>query len=477
MANNTFEAAYMKLKNGMTLFFQDSGARDLIKKLQTAVSLIHEIPAGGTTDQVLKKASNADFDVEWGAGGGGGGPTNTWYATCGTASGTGAKTATSATGDFVLATGAMVRVLFSSSNTAANPTISIDGSTAKNIRPVSGASGMDYMWKAGEVIDIVYDGSNFVMTKGGKADTSFYGITKLDSSTNSTATNVAATPKAVKDVKDMIPAASSATPQDLGTAAAGSSADYSRADHVHNKPTYTKGDVGLGNVDNVQQYSASNPPPYPVTSVNGQTGAVAIDKSSVGLGNVDNVQQYSASNPPPYPVTSVNGQTGAVNVSTIAVQDSAPVGDELVWIDTDEPGDNVTIPQIDDDNVSEDDTWSSQKISDEISSADAFHVGDSFNFGVGTVFNGYLANNNNGTMYCVLPKKIGSDITGANISWTACNWIMRPSQALSQNFGVSSLTPISGGNQVIVNFTTNISSPQYFIPILLNISNLTFTFN
>ena len=38
----------------------------------------------------------------------------------------------------------------------------------------------------------------------------------------------------------------------------------------------TKSDVGLGNVDNVKQYSASNPPPYPVTSVNGKTGAVTI---------------------------------------------------------------------------------------------------------------------------------------------------------------------------------------------------------
>ena len=42
------------------------------------------------------------------------------------------------------------------------------------------------------------------------------------------------------------------------------------------KPSYTKSEVGLGNVDNVQQYSASNPPPYPVSSVNGQTGAVTI---------------------------------------------------------------------------------------------------------------------------------------------------------------------------------------------------------
>lgn len=35
--------------------------------------------------------------------------------------------------------------------------------------------------------------------------------------------------------------------------------------------------VGLGNVDNVKQYSASNPPPYPVTSVNGKIGNVTID--------------------------------------------------------------------------------------------------------------------------------------------------------------------------------------------------------
>lgn len=118
----------------------------------------------------------------------------------------------------------------------------------------------------------------------------------------------------------------------------------------------TASDIGLGNVDNVQQYSATNPPPYPVTSVNGQTGAVTVtapvtsvngmtgdvivsggggsgdvlsvngkigvvvlDKTDIGLGNVDNVQQYSATNPPPYPVTSVNGQTGAVTISGGAV--------------------------------------------------------------------------------------------------------------------------------------------------------------
>lgn len=46
------------------------------------------------------------------------------------------------------------------------------------------------------------------------------------------------------------------------------------------KPTYSKSEVGLGNVDNVKQYSASNPPPYPVTSVNGKTGAVTLSNET-----------------------------------------------------------------------------------------------------------------------------------------------------------------------------------------------------
>ncbi len=50
---------------------------------------------------------------------------------------------------------------------------------------------------------------------------------------------------------------------------------------AESKPSYSKSEVGLGNVDNVKQYSASNPPPYPVTSVNGETGAVTVSSPSV----------------------------------------------------------------------------------------------------------------------------------------------------------------------------------------------------
>ena len=72
----------------------------------------------------------------------------------------------------------------------------------------------------------------------------------------------------------------------------------------------------------------------PVTSVNGKSGAsVTLDKTNIGLGNVDNVKQYSASNPPPYPVTSVNGQTGAVTIESggvaIVTQSTQPSGQKI----------------------------------------------------------------------------------------------------------------------------------------------------
>ena len=55
----------------------------------------------------------------------------------------------------------------------------------------------------------------------------------------------------------------------------------------------------------------------------------AIATTAFVHGLVDNVKHYSASNPPPYPVTSVNGQTGAVtvNVPTVPSTTSLIKGD------------------------------------------------------------------------------------------------------------------------------------------------------
>ena len=99
-------------------------------------------------------------------------------------------------------------------------------------------------------------------------------------------------------------------------------------------------------------YAQNNQPPYPVTSVNGQTGDVVLYASNtVRLPELDDIslhnwnifrelnnvyrgiqfnddgsaeiidglnryQLYTTNNPPPYPVTSVNGQTGSVTLFT-----------------------------------------------------------------------------------------------------------------------------------------------------------------
>lgn len=190
------------------------------------------------------------------------------------------------------------------------------------------------------------------------------------------------------------------TPADIGAATAQDLTDHTG--DTNNPHSVTAAQVGLGNVDNVQQYSASNPPPVPdaddISYDNTQSGLTAtnlqaavdelagggggggpspsdnnpvmdgtaapgtstlysrgdhvhptdtsrasasdltshtgntsnphsVTKSQVGLGNVDNVQQYSASNPPPYPVTSVNGSTGAVTVSVPSAYTSNPAMD------------------------------------------------------------------------------------------------------------------------------------------------------
>lgn len=125
-------------------------------------------------------------------------------------------------------------------------------------------------------------------------------------------------------------------------------------------------------------YDEGNPPPYPVTSVNGQTGAVtiAIPVTSVNgetgavilyrnavtrlpdvtegtwniyrvcngiqrgiqfsadkaerIENTDRYAIYDAGNPPPYPVTSVNGETGAVTIPDVVTDLAA----EILNIDT-----------------------------------------------------------------------------------------------------------------------------------------------
>lgn len=73
--------------------------------------------------------------------------------------------------------------------------------------------------------------------------------------------------------------------------------------------------ASLGSLEGA--YSAANPPPYPVTSVNGKTGAVIIDIPK---------NAYTVDNPPPYPVTSVN-RAETKDIITVYVPEGGGIED------------------------------------------------------------------------------------------------------------------------------------------------------
>ena len=90
----------------------------------------------------------------------------TSYAVCSTAATTAAKTADIT--NFVLAEGRTVKIKFANANTAANPTLNVNGTGAKPIMQYGTTrAGTDVFtsWSAGAVVTLVYDGTNWVMSE------------------------------------------------------------------------------------------------------------------------------------------------------------------------------------------------------------------------------------------------------------------------------------------------------------------------
>ena len=123
---------------------------------------------------------------------------------------------------------------------------------------------------------------------------------------------------------------------------------FRKADGQDNGIEFTKNApmTRIQGANRYQVYDAGNPPPYPVTSVNGSTGAVTLYPNAItqlpsvadtswNLYRIADGQEnglewsknspmqriqgtsryavYDAGNPPPYPVTSVDGATGAIS--------------------------------------------------------------------------------------------------------------------------------------------------------------------
>ena len=122
------------------------------------------------------------------------------YATCSTAAATAAKVA--ACDGFTLETGAAVLVKFTTYNTAASPTLNVNSTGAKAMVTSGTTALTTYQWKANQVLLCVYDGTSWQVLNTQTATTTYYGVTKLSSSTSSTSTSLAATASAVKAAYD-----------------------------------------------------------------------------------------------------------------------------------------------------------------------------------------------------------------------------------------------------------------------------------
>lgn len=140
-----------------------------------------------------------------------------YYGTSGTAAATQEKAAT-VSGVTALFTGLQVRIRFTNGQTYnGQPTLNVNSLGAVNITLRGTTVGYRYMWTGGEIVDFVYDGTNFVAVDGALASTTYYGVTKLSSSTSSTSTALAATPSAVKAAYDLANSAKALTKVVSGT--------------------------------------------------------------------------------------------------------------------------------------------------------------------------------------------------------------------------------------------------------------------
>lgn len=94
------------------------------------------------------------------------------YTTCATAAATAAKVATLTT--FALETGAQVRIKFTYANSVANPTLNINGTGAKAIFWRGAALASTQYWAAGQILDFIYDGTNWVLITQSKDNDTKY---------------------------------------------------------------------------------------------------------------------------------------------------------------------------------------------------------------------------------------------------------------------------------------------------------------
>lgn len=251
------------------------------------------LPSGGSSGQVLKKSSNSDYAVEWANESGGGTSDYTDLSnkpSINSVTLSGNKTSADLgipevfIAEYGVTTSAQIEAAYQAGKLCLcsytnNGKTFLFYLTQRQSATVHDF-GACYYSSSAQYIRSVYCDNDSWTGKGNNVaplkDPAFTGTPTAPTASSGDDSTQIATTAFVQAALPSVPSAYTSNPAALGTASPGSSDKWARGDHVHAKPTYSKSDVGLGNVDNVQQYSANNPPPYPVTSVNGSTGAVSL---------------------------------------------------------------------------------------------------------------------------------------------------------------------------------------------------------
>ena len=103
---------------------------------------------------------------------------------------------------YVLKPGNHITVKFTNGNSYnGQAQLDVNNTGAKNLITSTGtastATNAQYAWSAGEYVDFVYDGTQYVTTNGGIATLTYYGVTKLSDSLTSAYNSFASTPSAI----------------------------------------------------------------------------------------------------------------------------------------------------------------------------------------------------------------------------------------------------------------------------------------
>lgn len=205
--------------------------------------------AGSATKlQTIRKVDGVNFD---------GSADITHYGTCSTAAATAAKTVT--LNGFNLATGAKVAVKFTVTNTAANPTLNVNGTGAKSIKYRGAAISTDAL-AANRIYEFIYDGTDYVF------------VGDINTDTNTTYGNMTGATTSAAGKAGLVPAP-----------AAGASTRYLRSDGTWQVPPDTT-------------YSDATQSAHGLMSVNDKKKLDGITEGANKI-TVDSAMSSSSTNP------------------------------------------------------------------------------------------------------------------------------------------------------------------------------------